>query len=117
VSHSIDRQGTPQLYRQRFSVTLNKHVLKAIERWENARDKEIPDSHRAAYDMQRWLMRRVLKGELANPNLTKLKAAINDAKADLESASNEPEEVRQEYAGRLDAAIAKLMEEVAKSTK
>ncbi|RJG08651.1 XRE family transcriptional regulator [Pseudomonas cavernicola] len=117
ASHSINRQGTPELHRQRFSVELNHHVIRAIERWETARQEEIPSNQRAAYDMQRWLMRMVLKGELNNPNLTKLKAAINDAKSELEHATDEPEDVRLKLMNKMDRAIAELMEEVAKSTK
>ncbi|WP_405123524.1 hypothetical protein ACI514_08410 [Pseudomonas sp. M20] len=116
ASYGINRlSGAPEVHRQRFQVKSNPHVIRAIEKWEAASQGAAQDH--AAFQMQRWLMRRVLKGELNNPELTQLKAAINDAKGELEKASGEPEEVRAQLARKLDLAIADLMEAVAQATK
>lgn len=116
ASYSINRlSGAPELHRQRFLVKENPDVIRAIERWEADRQEASPD--RAMFEMQRWLMRRVLKGELENPELTRLKMAINEAKAELERANNTSEEVRTQLMHKLDVAIADLMEAVAKSAK
>jgi transcriptional regulator with XRE-family HTH domain len=116
ASYSINRQsGAPEVHRQRFLVKSNPHVIRAIERWEAARQEATPN--RAAFEMQRWLMRRVLAGELRNPELTQLKAAINEATEKLDQASNESAEIRTQLMRKLDVAIADLMEAVARATK
>jgi DNA-binding XRE family transcriptional regulator len=116
ASYSVNRQsGAPEVHRQRFPIKPNAHVICAIERWEAVRQEETSD--RAAFDMQRWLMRRVLEGELRNPELTSLKAAISEAKAELEQANDESAEVRSQLIHKLDVAIADLMEAVAKAMK
>lgn len=117
ASHSINRKGAPELHRQEFLVEFNRHVIRAIDRWEAARQDEVSGHEYAAYEMQRWLMRRVLHGELGNPRLTLLKVAINDAKAELEQASSAPDDVRSELMKKLDLAIAELMEEVARTSR
>ncbi|MCV4341670.1 hypothetical protein [Pseudomonas capsici] len=70
-----------------------------------------------AFQIQHWLMRRILQGELSNPNLMQLKAAINDAKTELEQAGDATEEVRTQLVRKLDVTVANLMEAVAKTTK
>ncbi|OPB06461.1 helix-turn-helix domain-containing protein [Pseudomonas synxantha] len=116
ASYSINRvSGAPEVHRQRFSVKSNPHVIRAIEQWEAASQGNAQGN--AAFQMQRWLMRRVLQGELSNPKLTDLKAAINDAKGELEKANKEPEDVRAKLARKLDLAIADLMEAVAQATR
>lgn len=116
ASYSVSRQsGAPEVHRQRFLVKPNAHVIRAIERWEAARQEATSD--RAAFQMQSWLMRRVLEGELRNPELTRLKAAISEAKAEIDRAGEASEEVRTQLMRKLDVAIADLMEAVAKATK
>lgn len=116
ASYSINRlSGAPEVHRQRFPVKPNSHVFRAIERWEAVRQGATSDQ--AAFQMQRWLMRRILQGELSNPKLTQLKAAINDAKTELEQAGDATEEVRTQLVRKLDVAVANLMEAVAKTTK
>jgi len=69
------------------------------------------------FHMQRCLMRCVLEGELRNAEVTRLKAAINTAKAELDQADDSSEEVRAQPMRKLDASIANLMEAVVKATK
>lgn len=116
ASYSVNRlTGAPEVHRQRFFVEPNLHVIRAIERWEAARQEATPD--RTSFEVQRWLMRRVLKGELHNPELIQLKEAIAVAKAELDQASEASDAVRAELIHKLDMAIADLMEAVAKATK
>lgn len=116
ASYSVNRlSGAPEVHRQPFLVRPNVHVLCAIERWESSRLEETPN--RPAFEMQRWLMRRVLEGELRNPELTRLKIKINDLKAELDQAGDASEEMRTQLMQKLDVAIADLMEAVAKATK
>ena len=116
ASYSVNRlSGAPEVHRQRFLVKQNAHVIRATDRWEAARQEATPNG--AAFEMQRWLMRRVLEGELANPELIQLKAAISDAKTKLDQAEDASEEVRVQLMRKLDVAIADLLEAVAKATK
>lgn len=116
ASYSVSRlTGAPEMHRQRFLVQPNKHVIDAAERWEYARQDATPD--RAAFEMQRWIMRRVLKGEIENPRLEPLKAAIRLAKEKLDMASGASDEIRAQHMRELDTAVANLMEEVAKTTR
>lgn len=116
ASYSVNRlSGAPEVHRQRFHVKSNPHVIRAIEQWEAASQGAAQDH--AAFQMQRWLMRRILKGELNNPELTQLKVAINDAKVALESAHSEPDDVKAQLARNMELAVADLMEAVAQATK
>lgn len=116
ASYSINRvSGAPEVHRQSFFVESNQHVMRAIERWEGAR--QVESSDRSAFEMHRWLMRRVLEGELANPKLITLKAAIREAKAKVDQADDASEEVREQLMNKLDAAVTDLMEAVAKAAK
>ncbi len=111
ASYAIDRQtNQPRLHRQLFPVATNLHVIRAAERWES--ERQVPDQDRAAYEMHRWMTRRVLQGELHNPRLTMLKQAINDAKAELDKAGDAPEDVRRELIAALDRAVGALIKEV-----
>lgn len=111
ASYAIDRQtNQPRLHRQLFRVAANKHVIRAAERWES--ERQVPDQDRAAYEMHRWMTRRVLQGELGNPRLIMLKQAINDAKAELDKAGDAPEDIRRERIDALDRAVGALIREV-----
>lgn len=115
--HSVNRQtGAPAVHRQLFPVGPNRHAIRVFDRWEN--DARAQTMNPAAFQMERWLMRRVLAGELANPALTQLKEKVNEAKAKLDLAGAEAsEETRQILIRQLDLAIADLMAEVARTTK
>lgn len=115
ASRCINRQtGAPEVHRQRFLLRENQHVVNAALRWDA--DLEALDTSSASV-MQRWLMRRILKGELNNPKLTELKAKISSANAELSTAGPDaPESERLRLLGKLDRAIADLMEEVARNT-
>lgn len=116
ASYSVNRQThAPAVHRQRFPVGPNKHAVTAFERWEESAKARAMNT--SAFQMERWLMRRVLAGELANPKLTMLKEAINIAKAKLDEASDASEDVRRNLIRDLDVAIANLMEAIAKKTK
>lgn len=116
ASYSVNRvTGAPEVHRQRFPVGSNMHVIEAIERWEDARLDAGPE--RAALEMHRWLMRRILKGELGKPELTPLKAAVSQAKAELEQAVGASQEVRDQLLRKWDAATAALMEAVTKTSR
>jgi transcriptional regulator with XRE-family HTH domain len=111
ASYTIDRQtNQPKLHRQRFLVSINRHVIDAADRWERAR--QIPDEHRTAFEMQSWITRRALKGELSNPRLTGLKEAINKAKFAVDEAANASDNVREERIRAFDEAVALLIKEV-----
>lgn len=116
ASYSVNRQThAPAVHRQRFPVDPNKHAIAAFERWEESAKARAMNT--SAFLMERWLMRRVLAGELANPKLTILKEEINIAKAKLDEASDASDEVRRNLLRELDVAIANLMEAVAQTTK
>jgi len=116
ASHTINRlTGQPDVYRTRFDVERNRHVLRAVDRWEE-RLYESTDQ-RLALQTQRWLMRRSLKGELRNPQLRLLKDKIAEINAELDKAVDAPEEVRKQLIRQLDLAIADLMEAVAQATR
>ena len=116
ASYAIDRQsGQPRLHRQKFVVAENRHVINATALWES--ERQIPNDHRAAFEMQRWLTRRVLDGELANPKLAKLKETINAAKVAVDEAVDANEEIRAERIRALDQAVAALIHEVGTSTR
>jgi transcriptional regulator with XRE-family HTH domain len=116
ASYSVNRQtNAPAVHRQRFPVGPNKHAVTAFERWEESAKSRAMNT--SAFQMERWLMRRVLAGELANPKLTTLKEEINIAKAKLDEASDASEDMRRNLLRDLDVAIANLMEAVAKITK
>lgn len=113
ASYAIDRaSGRPTLYRQEFLVEHNQHVLKAVERWEDVRRATASD--RTAYEMHRWLTRRVLRGELAVPGLTQLKKEVSRLSAEISIESDD--EARAKLQRKLDATIAALIEVVAKNT-
>lgn len=115
ASYSVNRQThAPAVHRQRFPVGPNKEAVLAFERWEESAKARAMNT--SAFQMERWLMRRVLAGELANPNLTILKEKINLAKAKLDEANDACEDVRRNLLRDLDVAIANLMEAVAKTT-
>lgn len=118
ASHTIDRvTGQPGIYRTKFDVKHNAHVLRAVDRWEEAMIIG-SEAERMAFTTHRWLMRRSLEGELRNPQLRPLKDAIDAARAELDQAgTNAPEELRRDLIRKMDLAIAELMEEVAKATK
>lgn len=116
ASYSVNRQThAPAVHRQRFPVKPNKHALDAFEHWEQL--AKARSMNAAAFQMERWLMRRVLAGELANPELTILKEEINIAKTRLDDAHDATDDVRQALLRNLDVAIADLMQAVAKTTK
>ncbi|MDD2811119.1 hypothetical protein [Rhodoferax sp.] len=116
ASHCVNRQtGAPEVHRQRFLLRENPHVVNAALRWDALIEES--DSSSASV-MQRWLMRRILKGELNNPRLVDLKAIIRSANSELRAAGPDaPEPERIRLLGKLDRAIADLMEEVAKNTE
>lgn len=116
ASHCVNRQtGAPEVHRQRFLLRENPLVVKAALRWDAALEESDTSS---ASVMQRWLMRRILKGELNNPRLIELKATISSANSELRAAGPDaPEPERMRLLGKLDRAIADLMEEVAKNTE
>ncbi|MCA8031104.1 helix-turn-helix domain-containing protein [Burkholderia cepacia] len=115
ASYSVNRQtGAPAVHRQRFPVGPNRSAINAFDRWEaNAKARTM---NPAAFQMERWVMRRVLAGELANPRLTALKQAVSDASAAVDEAGASEDE-RAKLMRKLDLAIADLMEEVAKATR
>lgn len=116
ASYSVNRQtDAPAVHRQRFPIGPNRHAVEAFERWEDVAKARTMNP--AAFQMERWLMRRVLAGELANPQLTTLKEKINEAKAKLDQASDASDDVRQSLLRDLDVAIANLMEVVAQTTR
>jgi transcriptional regulator with XRE-family HTH domain len=116
ASYSISRlTGAPAVHRQRFPVGPNKSVISAFDRWE--REAREGSMNLAAFQMERWVMRRVLAGELQNPNLIAKKEAVANASAAVDRAVDAPEEQRQPLMRALDEAIAELMEAVAQATR
>ncbi|MBU9198872.1 helix-turn-helix domain-containing protein [Burkholderia gladioli] len=116
ASYSINRAtGAPAVHRQQFRVEANGHAIRAFERWEA--DAKARSMNPAAFAMERWLMRRILAGELAHPHLTKLKEAVAHASAEVDLAVDAPEEKRAKLMRDLDLAIANLMAAVAQATQ
>lgn len=114
ASYSTDRlSGAPEVHRQFFPVEPNKHLFAACDRWEAARREDYGNS--VALQMNRWLMTSILKGELNNPELIDLKAAIREVSDELRRAVDAPEEERQRLAKKRDVAVARLIEAVAKA--
>lgn len=122
ASHSVSRlTGASELHRQLFPVSENHHVIEAALRWNARREDSVrfgDGGERTAAAMSEWLTRRVLKRELMNPQIIPLKAAISEAKAQLDRAikNREPDEVRESLMRQLDRATANLMEIIAKGT-
>lgn len=118
ASHTINRvTGQPDVYRTRFDVEHNAHVLHAVDRWEEAQTYG-SEAERLALTTHRWLMRRSLEGELRDPHLRPLKDAVNATKAELDRAGvDAPEEVRAALIRKQDLAIAELIVAVAQATK
>lgn len=118
ASHTINRMsGQPDVFRTRFGIEHNAHVLRAADRWAEAQTYGC-ESERLAFTTHRWLMRRSLEGELRNPRLRPLKDAINAAKAELDQAGvDAPEEVRSALIRKQDLAIAEFLETVAQAMK
>lgn len=111
ASYSINRRtGGSELHRQRFQVEGNSHVMQAIQFWEKVRQAELQGE--SAYLMHHWVTRRVLKGELKNPELTSLKKAISDASNDLKLATEDSADVREQLMRKLDRAIENLMKKI-----
>ncbi len=113
ASRAVDRtSGAPYLHRQRFLVRGNEHVLRAAMRWQAAADARDLSTAEHAH---RWMMRRVLQGELKNPQLTELKRAVSAANEELKGLGLDGDEgERQRLIRKLDIAIAELMQEAAK---
>lgn len=114
ASYCVDRQtGAHRLHRQKFAVEYNHHLLKAIAIWEERRHADLDGE--AAYQMHHWLTRRVLQGELKDPELIELKEAISSAAERVKLAGNASENERAELVRKLDVAIEDLISRIGKS--
>lgn len=114
ASYCVDRvTGIPKLHRQPFLIRENKVVVEKALRWEAEIDATVSSS---AEMIERWMRRRALRGELANPQLTELKVAVNKATQALKDLPPDaPDEDRARLAREVDTSIARLMAEAAKN--
>lgn len=117
ASYAIDRNNVAYVHRQPFRVAYNQHVLVAAMKWDLDRHSRADTTDEALLTANRWLTRRALEAEANNPLLIKLKADIRDAKAALDAADNEPEEMRRARQDDLDTAIFALIAEIERMPK
>ncbi len=112
ASFAIDRiTQQPRLHRQRFQIAINRHVVRAAEKWSAARflfGDGTDDETKLA--MHGWLTRRVLEAERNNPRLVELKHDIKVAQAAVEYADTEEE--HREKLRAVDTAVNALLRAV-----
>ena len=115
-SYAVDRlTGRPYLHLQRFPLAQNRHVLEVTARWRAALHVGASTGDKELLTMHRWLTRRVLEAELANPRLQQLKSDIAAASRNVDLAVDAPDEVRREKLKELDRAVFALIQEVDES--
>lgn len=114
AAYVIDRRTQqPHLHQVRFQQEGNEHVIRAAEKWEAALRAGVSTGEREMLTMHRWLTRRVLEVEQANPRLRELKNAIAAASEASELATTDAE--RREHLQALDDAVFALLDEVKRS--
>lgn len=115
-SYAIDRlTGRPYLHLQRFPLATNQHVTRAANHWRAALRAGVSTGESEMLTMHRWLTRRVLEAEAANPRLRQLKDAIAAASHEVDMALDASEPVRREKLQALDQAVFALIHEVERS--
>ena len=113
-SYAIDRSTQrPYLHSQRFPLEGNEHVLRAAAAWEAGLRTGASTGDKALLTAHRWLTRRILEAERANPRLGELKNNIADANAAVDSAPDEVTRLRMLEV--LDQAVFALIHEVERS--
>jgi hypothetical protein len=112
-SYAIDRfTGNARLHQQRFPLDGNDHVLRAADHWRQALEEGTNTGESEMLAVHRWLTRRVLQAEEANPKLRELKNQIAATNRDVELTAEASDEVRSEKLQALDQAIWNLINEV-----
>lgn len=115
-SFAIDRStGQPYIHLQRFPLAENQHVRRAARNWRAALRAGAASGDSEMLTMHRWLSRRVLEAEQANPKLRELKDQIAAASREVDLAFDEPDDVRREKLDELDRAVFALIHEVDRS--
>ena len=104
-SYAIDRRTQrPYLHTQQFQQKGNEHVLRAAAHWEAGLRTGASTGDKEMLTMHRWLTRRVLEAEQANPRLEELKGAIAATSEAVDLAPDEA--TKRERLKALDQAVA-----------
>jgi transcriptional regulator with XRE-family HTH domain len=110
-SYAIDRRTQrPYIHMQRFKQEGNQHVLRAAIAWEATLRVGTSTGEKEMLTMHRWLARRILDAEQANPSLRGLKDAIAIASQAVDLALTE--ETKRDRLEELDKAVFALIHEV-----
>lgn len=113
-SYAIDRRTQrPYLHTQQFQQKGNEHVLRAAAHWEAGLRTGASTGDKEMLTMHRWLTRRVLEAEQANPRLEELKGAIAATSEAVDLAPDEA--TKRERLKALDQAVFALIHEVERS--
>ena len=111
TSYAIDRRTQqPYLHLTNFMQDGNEHVLQAAQKWEATLRVGASTGEKEMLVMHRWLTRRILEAEYANPRLRELKNAIAAASEAMDQTKDDT--ARRELLKDMDKAVFALIREV-----